>query len=60
MFDLKRSATGNNMTKKEIFRELLSDQDLTITPLRKDVPDIFLSSEKPLSAYEDEKRNQCI
>ncbi|EKD54191.1 MAG: hypothetical protein ACD_60C00118G0012 [uncultured bacterium] len=48
------------MTKKEIFRELLSDQDLTITPLRKDVPDIFLSSEKPLSAYEDEKRNQCI
>ncbi|EKD72371.1 MAG: Zinc uptake regulation protein ZUR [uncultured bacterium] len=40
------------MSKTEIVSRLLMDSDLTITPLRKDVLDIFLSSQKPLSAYE--------
>lgn len=40
------------MPETDIITKLLSDQELKITHLRKEVLDIFLSSKKPLSAYE--------
>lgn len=39
------------MKKTDMINQLMLDNDLTITPLRRDVLDIFLSSKKPLSAY---------
>jgi len=40
------------MTKTDTINQLMLDSELTITPLRKDVLDIFLAAKKPLSAYD--------